>query len=118
MVVREKDLQSARADLDMVQADQLEGLQKELANAERESATAGRPAPAAARRQPGRNRSTPRARKSSGWRPRNASSRNSSLLIDVPSPIDGIVATPQRLVAELKGQFVHKGELIARLYSK
>jgi multidrug resistance efflux pump len=115
MVVREKDLQSARADLDMVQADQLEGLQKELANAERESATA------AGRLQLLRAGSRKEQVDATRAEVERLETEKRFLeeqlaLIDVPSPIDGIVATPQRLVAELKGQFVHKGELIAKVF--
>jgi putative peptide zinc metalloprotease protein len=114
-VVREKELEEARAELQVTRADDLAEVRKELALAETGLAeTKGKLAKllAGSRREEVEAKEAELARLATQKRHLEEQLR----LTKVQSTITGIVTTPERQLRELTGQHVNKGDLLASVH--
>jgi len=114
-VVRDKELDEARAELEITRADDLADVRKELALARTSLAEArGRLAKlrAGSRREEIEAMEAEVARRETQRRLLEEQLR----LTKIPSAIAGIVTTPERQLRELIGQHVNKGDLLASVH--
>jgi putative peptide zinc metalloprotease protein len=112
MVVTQRELEVARAELAVTMADDLAEVRKELALAETQAAEArGKQAVLVAKNRPeeieAREAELARLQAKRGY------FEESSRLLAITSPLSGVVTTPSRQLRQMVGQSVAKGDLLA-----